>query len=61
MTLVYPGEANIEQGRISITTPIGTALIGLKTGQSISYVARNGQIHDLSVLEVTPPRQDALA
>lgn len=61
VTLVYPGEANIEQGRISITTPIGTALIGLKTGQSISYAARNGQIHDLSVVEVTPPRQDALA
>lgn len=59
--LVYPGEANIEQGRISITTPIGTALIGLKTGQSISYAARNGQIHDLSVVEVAQSRQDALA
>jgi len=61
VTLVYPGDANIEDGRISITTPIGTALIGLKAEQSIDYAARNGQIHDLTVVEVSQPRQDALA
>ena len=61
VTLVYPGDANIEDGRISITTPIGTALIGLKAGQSINYAARNGQIHDLTVVEVSQPRVDALA
>lgn len=59
VTLVYPGDANIEDGRISITTPIGTALIGLKVEQSIDYAARNGQIHDLTVVEVSQPRQDA--
>jgi regulator of nucleoside diphosphate kinase len=61
VTLVYPGQANIEEGRISITTPIGTALIGLKTGQSISYAARNGQIHDLTVVEASHSKEDALA
>lgn len=61
VTLVYPGEANIEEGRISITTPIGTALIGLKTGQSISYAARNGHIHDLTVVEATYSKEAALA
>ena len=29
VTLVYPGEADIAQGKVSILTPIGTALIGL--------------------------------
>tara|TARA_R110002020_G_scaffold16307_9_gene57619 strand:- start:12 stop:428 length:417 start_codon:yes stop_codon:yes gene_type:complete len=61
VNLVYPGEANIEDGRVSITTPVGTALIGLKAGQSISYATRSGQIHDLTVVEVSQSREDALA
>ena len=31
VTLVYPADADIEKGRISILTPIGTALLGLVT------------------------------
>jgi len=61
VTLVYPGQANIEDERISITTPIGTALIGLKSGQSISYAARNGQMHDLTVVEASYSIEAALA
>lgn len=61
VTLVYPGDANIEEGRISITTPVGTALIGLKTGQSISFATRTGQIHDLTVVDVWQARQHAVA
>ncbi len=53
VTLVYPGEADIAKGRISILTPIGTALIGLAPGQSISWVARDGKQHELSVLNVS--------
>ncbi len=53
VTLVYPGEADIEKGRISITTPVGTALIGLKEGQSIDWTARTGQTHKLTVVRVT--------
>ena len=55
VTLVFPGEADLAQGKISILTPIGTALIGLSTGQSIAWTARNGQRHELSILEVAPP------
>lgn len=53
VTLVYPGEADIAQGKISILTPIGTALIGLAPGQSISWTARDGKQHDLNVLTVS--------
>lgn len=53
--LVYPGEADIEQGRISILTPIGTALIGLAAGQSIAWTARDGKTHTLTVTTVEPP------
>ena len=53
--LVFPGEADIEQGRISILTPIGTALIGLAAGQSIAWTARDGRQHTLTVLTVEQP------
>lgn len=53
--LVFPGEADIEQGRISILTPIGTALIGLAASQSIAWTARDGRQHTLTVLTVEQP------
>ena len=55
VTLVYPGEADIETGRISIMTPIGTALIGLSPGQNISWEARDGRVHRLTVETVSRP------
>ena len=55
VTLVYPGEADIEQGRVSILTPIGAALIGLSTGQSINWETRSGSIKRLTVLAVREP------
>ncbi|WP_265516976.1 nucleoside diphosphate kinase regulator [Nitratireductor luteus] len=52
VTLVYPGEADIEAGRISVTTPFGTALLGLSVGQSIDWEARNGKVHRLTVIDI---------
>lgn len=55
VTLVYPAEADIAQGKVSILTPIGTALIGLSEGQSIIWTARDGRHHQLTVLSVGQP------
>jgi regulator of nucleoside diphosphate kinase len=52
VTLVYPAEADIAQGRISVLTPVGTALIGLDVGQSITWEGRDGHKHVLTVLAV---------
>ena len=52
VTLVYPDEENIAEGRISVLTPLGAALIGLSEGQSIRWTARNGRRHRLTVLKV---------
>lgn len=52
VTLVYPGEADIEQGKVSVLTPIGAALIGLSKGQSISWETRSGSMKRLTVLAV---------
>ncbi|WP_100959597.1 nucleoside diphosphate kinase regulator [Bosea sp. FBZP-16] len=57
--LVYPGEADIEQGRISVLTPIGAALIGLAADQSIAWTARDGKKHVLTVTAVEQPAMAA--
>lgn len=52
VTLVYPGEADISLGKVSILTPIGTALLGLSGGQSIEWIARDERRHRLTVVSV---------
>ena len=52
VTLVYPYQADIAEGRVSVLTPIGTALIGLAVGKSISWRTRTGQMKRLTVLKV---------
>jgi len=59
--LVFPDEADIAEGRISILTPIGTALIGLKPGQSITWQARDGCQHKLKVVSVRQPEAETAA
>lgn len=53
--LVYPKEADIAQGKVSVLTPIGTALIGLRTGQSITWRTRHDRRQALTVLRVVQP------
>lgn len=55
VTLVYPVDADIAEGRISVMTPVGTALIGLRVGQSITWRDRANKRHMLTVLVVTQP------
>jgi regulator of nucleoside diphosphate kinase len=52
VTLVYPVDADIAEGRISVLTPVGTALIGLRLGQSITWRDRAHKRHMLTVLAV---------
>ncbi len=56
VTLVYPADADIESGRVSVMTPIGTALIGLKAGQSITWRDRADKRHKLTVVSVLAPQ-----
>ena len=55
VTLVYPNEADIAKGRVSVLTPIGTALIGLASGNSINWRTRPGDMKRLTVLQVREP------
>lgn len=51
--LVFPQQADIAANRISILTPIGAGLIGLRPGQAIDWPDRDGQQRLLRVVNVT--------
>lgn len=53
--LVYPEDADIIRDRLSILSPIGTALIGLSEGHVMSWIDRAGGSRWLKVLEVSQP------
>jgi regulator of nucleoside diphosphate kinase len=56
VTLVYPGEADISRRRISVMTPVGTALVGLGIGDSITWETRSGELRLMTVLHVHAPQ-----
>lgn len=50
--LVFPRDADIADGRISILTPVGAGLIGLREGQSILWPDREGRERKLTIVKV---------
>lgn len=51
--LVYPEDADIAQGKISVMTPIGVALLGLPEGTSFHWDTRAEQRRRLTVISVS--------
>jgi regulator of nucleoside diphosphate kinase len=51
--LVYPQDADIAAGRISVLTQVGAGLIGLRAGQSIFWPGRDGQERRLVIVRVS--------
>ena len=41
-TLVYPDEADLRAGKLSVLTPIGTALLGAREGDVVSVLGSEG-------------------
>ena len=59
VVLVYPGQEDISAGRVSVLTPVGTALIGLAVGHTAAWQTRSGEWKSLTVRRVTPPAPSA--
>jgi len=53
--LVWPGEADFAAGRLSVMTPTGAGLIGLREGGSIDWPDREGRERRLTIVKVTQP------
>jgi regulator of nucleoside diphosphate kinase len=43
LTLVFPQEANISQGKISVLAPIGTAMLGYRVGEVFRWKVPAGE------------------
>ncbi|MGV8900177.1 MAG: nucleoside diphosphate kinase regulator [Burkholderiaceae bacterium] len=52
MTLVYPKDVEGAADRISILAPIGSALLGLSTGNHIEWTGPSGGILKVRIVEV---------
>jgi regulator of nucleoside diphosphate kinase len=53
ITLVFPGHANVEENRISVLAPVGSALLGLSVGDTIEWPLPNARSRRLRVEAVT--------
>lgn len=53
--LVYPKEADIAAGKISVLSLVGAGLIGLSPGQAIRWPDRDGHERLLRILKAEPP------
>lgn len=60
-TLVYPRDADQDAGRLSVLAPVGSALLGLRVGQRMTWPAPSGPV-TVRIDEVVyqPEREGAL-
>lgn len=52
MTIVYPHQADLEKRWVSVTAPLGAALIGLRVGDEVDWEFPDGETRRLKILEV---------
>lgn len=45
LKLVYPHKANFKEGMVSVLSPLGSALLGYKAGDVVSYKSPGGTQH----------------
>lgn len=50
-TLVFPTEAKFEEGKLSILSPLATAILGCRLGDTVEFQAP-GRLRRLKVLEI---------
>lgn len=53
VTLVYPQEASVDDMRISVLSPMGSALIGLAVGEEIEWPLPSGKKRKIRVTAVS--------
>lgn len=52
VTLVYPSDSDVDARRISILTPVGSALLGLSVGDKIEWPLPSGKNRIYKVISV---------
>lgn len=52
ISIVFPADADIDAGRIAVTSPLGVALLGRRAGAEIGLRARDGKETPLTIVAV---------
>ena len=61
-TLVYPHDADIAEGKLSILAPIGTAILGYRVGDLVQWQVPSGRVRfRIEELVFQPERDRVLA
>ena len=61
-TLVYPHEADIAKGKLSVLAPIGTAILGYRVGDRVEWQVPSGTIQfKIEAIVFQPERDGAFA
>lgn len=55
VVLVMPEDADAKNGRVSVLTPVGAALLGLAEGSRVTYATPWGRARTLAVVKVEAP------
>ena len=58
LTLAYPPEADPATGRVSVLSPVGAALLGLRVGETAAWTTPDGRHHAARV-EAIPYQPEA--
>lgn len=59
-TLVYPEDANIKEGKLSVLAPIGTAILGSRVGDEVDWEVPSGTIRVRIEEILFQPERDAI-
>jgi regulator of nucleoside diphosphate kinase len=59
-TLVYPRDANIAAGQLSILAPIGTAILGYRTGDVVQWRVPHGSVRIIIDEVVFQPEREGM-
>lgn len=54
--LVFPEEADMASGKVSVLAPVGSALLGLEAGQTIEWPFPDGRVRRLRVERTLAPQ-----
>jgi regulator of nucleoside diphosphate kinase len=57
--LVFPEDADIATGKVSVLAPVGSALLGLSVGDSIDWPFPNGKERRLRVVSIAQPVENS--
>lgn len=52
VTLSYPRDASLDEGRISVFSPLGLSLLGAELGEDIAWTGPDGETHAAKVAAI---------